>query len=69
MIFLTCFFQVLGTYHADSFQNGDIKSFQVATTPYPRTLTAYSTPVLGIPPIFFFIKITAKDVNEITSML
>ena len=34
--------------------------------PYPRTLAAYPTPVLGGTPGFFFIKMTAKDVKEIT---
>ena len=48
------------------FQNGDLKYFQVATTPYPRTLTAYPTPVLGDTPGLFFFKMTAKDVKEIT---
>ena len=48
------------------FLNGDLKYFQV-TTPYPRTLTAYPSPVLGVPPLFF-IKMTAKDVKEITLM-
>ena len=27
---------------------------------------AYSNPVLGVPPDLFFIKMTAKDVKEIT---
>ena len=52
-----CFYhvlQVLGPYHADIFQNGDLKYFQVATIPpYPRTLTTYPTPVLGGTPRFF----------------
>ena len=45
---------MLGPFHADTFQNGDLKHFQVATIlPYPRTLTAYPTPVLGSTPDFF----------------
>ena len=46
---------MLGPYHADISQNGDLKCFQVATTPpYPRTLTAYHTPMsLGTPGYFF----------------
>ena len=34
-------------------QNGDLKYFQVATPRYPRTLTAYPTPVLEGTPGFF----------------
>ena len=45
---------MLGPYHADIFQNGYLKYFQVATTPlYPRILTAYFTPVLRGTPDFF----------------
>ena len=40
MVFLTCSVS-LGSYHADIFQNDDLKYFRVATTPYPRTLMAY----------------------------
>ena len=36
--------------------------------PHPLTLTAYPTPGKVVPPIFFFMKITAKDVKEITYM-
>ena len=35
--------------------------------PHPLTLTAYSTPGKVVPPIFFM-KMTAKDVKEITYM-
>ena len=39
---------------------------RVATPPpHPLTLTAYPTPSKKVPP-FFFIKMTAKDVNKIT---
>ena len=50
------FCKYLGPYHADIFQNDDLKYFQVATThpPYPRTLTAYPTPCLGGTPRFFY---------------
>ena len=36
--------KVLAPYHADIFQNGDLKYFEVATTPYLRALTAHPTP-------------------------
>ena len=36
--------------------------------PHPLTLTAYTTPGKVVPPIFFFMKMTAKDVKEITYM-
>ena len=35
---------------------------------HPLTLTAYPTPGKVVPPIFFFMKMTAKDVKEITFM-
>ena len=37
-------------------QNGDLKYFHVATPPppYPQTLTAFPTPVLGGTPRYFF---------------
>ena len=42
-------------YHKDIFENGDMKYFLVATPPpYPWTLTAYPTPMLGGTPGFFF---------------
>ena len=59
---------MLSPYHADIFQNGDLKYFQMATT--PRTLGLDGLPyprVRGYPRIFF-IKMTAKDVKEITYM-
>ena len=42
-----------------------------ASTPHPLTLTAYPTPGKVVPPFFyffFFMKMTAKDVKEITFM-
>ena len=39
---------------------------KVASTPHPLALTAYPTPGKGYP--IFFMKMTAKDVKEITFM-
>ena len=53
MVFLTCpeSFSTI----PDIFQNGDLKYFEVATTPpYLRTLTAHPTPILRGSPGFFF---------------
>ena len=36
--------------------------------PHPLTLTAYPTSGKVVPPQFFFMKMTAKDVKEITLM-
>ena len=52
MVFLTRP-ESLAPYHANIFQNGDLKYFEVATTPpYLRTLTAHPTPILGGTPGF-----------------
>ena len=45
-----------------------LKTEKIATIlPHPLTLTAYPTPGKGGTPIFFM-KMTAKDVKEITYM-
>ena len=51
MVFPTCP-EVLAPYHADIFQNGDLKYF-LGGPPYLRTLMAHPTPILGGTPGFF----------------
>ena len=65
MVFLTCSVN-FRSYHADIFQNGDLKYFQVATTPHPRTFDGLPYPRVEGYPRIVFIKMNAKDVKEIT---
>ena len=58
--------KVLAPYHADIFQNGDLKYFEVATTPLPSNFDGSPYPHLKGYPRFFFIKMTAKDVKEMS---
>ena len=48
------------------FQNGDLKYFQMATTPVPLDFYGLPYPRVRGYPRFFFMKMTAKDVKEIT---
>ena len=53
----------------DIFQHGDLKflkSGKVAITPSPSDFDGFPYPQVRWYPYFFFIKMTAKDVKEIT---
>ena len=61
MVFLTC----PESFSIPWFQNGDLKYFEMATTPLPSNFDGSPYPILGGTPIFF-IKMTAKDVKEMS---
>ena len=61
MVFITCSVGLM--YHAAILQNGDLKYFQVATTPVPSDFVGLPYPLVRGYPCFFFIKKTAKDVK------